>query len=127
MTTATWNNRGINQKMSEIISELKKIKIDIIVLSETKKKSKGTEEMDDYIFIWSVVEEEKRAAADVLRKKLTSRIIGYSWISERITTMNGKTGRSHCYIIGAYSPTEGKVEETETFYKQCQESFYTAG
>jgi hypothetical protein len=41
--------------------------------------------------------------------------------------MKIKTGRSHCYIIGAYAPVEGKAEETGTFYKQLQESLNTAG
>jgi hypothetical protein len=116
--------------MPEIISELKKRKIDIIIVTETQKKAKGTEEIDDYIFIYSGVEEEKGAAAGVgiiLRKRLKSRIIRYSWISERITTIKIKTGRSHCYIIGAYAPVEGKAEKTETFYEQLQESLNTAG
>jgi exonuclease III len=110
--------------MPEIISELKKRKLDIIVVSETKKKSKGTEKIDDYIFIYCGVEKDKTTAAGVgiiLRKKLKSRIIGYSWISERITTIKIKT-RSHCYIIGEYAPVEGKTEETGTFYKQLQET-----
>jgi exonuclease III len=41
MTVATWNIRGINRKMPEIISELKKRKIDIIVVTETKRKLKA--------------------------------------------------------------------------------------
>jgi exonuclease III len=59
MIVATWNIRGINQKMPEIISELKKRKTDITVVSETKKKAKGMEEIDDYIFIYCGVEKEK--------------------------------------------------------------------
>jgi hypothetical protein len=60
-------------------------------------------------------------------KRLKSRIIGYSWISERIATIKIKTGRSHCYIIGACAPVEVKAEKTETFYKQLQENLSTAG
>jgi exonuclease III len=39
MTIATWKIRGINQKMPEIINELRKRKIGIIVVSETKKET----------------------------------------------------------------------------------------
>jgi exonuclease III len=40
ITIASWNIRSINQKMPEIISVLKKRKIDITVVTETKRKLK---------------------------------------------------------------------------------------
>jgi hypothetical protein len=58
--------------MPQIISELKKRKMYIIAVSGTKKKAKGTEDIDDYIYIYSGVENEERSAACVgiiLRKK----------------------------------------------------------
>jgi exonuclease III len=39
MTIATWNIRGINKKMPEIISELKERKIDIIVVTNSMEQS----------------------------------------------------------------------------------------
>jgi exonuclease III len=53
MTIATYNIRGINQKMSEK-NDFKKRKTEILMVREIEKKTKGTEEMDGCIFIYSV-------------------------------------------------------------------------
>jgi hypothetical protein len=37
---ATWNVRGLSRKLEEVIQELGKRKIDVVVISETKKKDK---------------------------------------------------------------------------------------
>ena len=87
------------------------------------KKGKGSEELGEYIFINSRVNKEQRAIAGVgilIRSQLKTRIIGYSWINERIITLKLKTGRSHCNIIGVYAPVGGKSKETETFYELLQ-------
>lgn len=130
MTTATWNVRGINQKIPEIIKEMENRNIDMLVVSETKKKGKGSEEIGDYIFLYSGVEREKRAASGVgimLHKRLKSRILGYSWISDRIITLKFRTGRSHCNIIGVYAPSDGNKEEIQRFYKELQDSIDKVG
>lgn len=36
MNIATWNIQGLSRKTNEIISELKELNMDIIVLTETK-------------------------------------------------------------------------------------------
>lgn len=38
MNMGTWNVQGINTKQAELIKEINKMDIDIIVLTETKKK-----------------------------------------------------------------------------------------
>jgi hypothetical protein len=76
------------------------------------------------------VETEKRAASGVgifLRKELKTRILGYSWVNNRIVTLKLGTGRSHCYIVGVYSPVEGKSKETEEFYRQLHDTINKAG
>lgn len=107
LTIAAWNIRGITPKMSEIILEIKKRKIDVLIVTETKKKTKGSDIIDDYLFIYSGVEQNRRASAGVgilIRKELKKRIIGYSWYNEHIITLKFKSGRSHYYVIGAYAP-----------------------
>jgi exonuclease III len=42
---ATWNVRGIAEKTDELQTELLKMKTDIAILTETKKKDKGSEDI----------------------------------------------------------------------------------
>jgi hypothetical protein len=39
----TWNVRGCRNKMEEMIREVSKMKMDVVVLTETKKKGAGSE------------------------------------------------------------------------------------
>jgi len=52
---ATWNVRGIVEKTEELQKELMKRKIDITILTETKKKNKGSEDIGHYVMIYSRV------------------------------------------------------------------------
>ncbi|KAH0999042.1 hypothetical protein HUJ05_009606 [Dendroctonus ponderosae] len=49
------NVQGIRTELMEVISEIRKMDMDIIALSETKKKGSGIEEMDNYIHLFSGV------------------------------------------------------------------------
>lgn len=62
---ATWNVRGLNKKDEELVEELKKRQIDIAVISETKKKGRGSTEMGDYHMIYSGVEKTERAKSGI--------------------------------------------------------------
>lgn len=65
MKLATWNVQGIRTKQQEVFSEINKMKIDICVLTETKKKGKGTETVEEYIHIFSGVSKKTRAKRGV--------------------------------------------------------------
>ena len=43
LKVATWNVRGIAEKTEELQTELLKRKIDIAIITETKKKNKGSQ------------------------------------------------------------------------------------
>jgi hypothetical protein len=42
---ATWNIRGLSGKENELIEECQKIKVDILGITETKKKGQGSIEV----------------------------------------------------------------------------------
>jgi len=44
---------------------IKKANVDIAVIPETEKKLKGSQELDDYILLYSGVPTNKRAAASI--------------------------------------------------------------
>jgi len=52
LKVATRNVRGITEKTEELQTELLKRKIDIANIPETKKKSKGSEDIGNYIMIY---------------------------------------------------------------------------
>jgi exonuclease III len=121
---ATWNVRGLENKEHELTRELKKKHINnIAVVSETKKKMKGTKEIDDYTFIYSGVEQTERARkgiAIMTDKKWKNTVLNYTYVNERILTIRLKIDREHSTITGVYAPEEGKKEETKKFYEDLQ-------
>jgi len=62
---ATWNVRGIAEKTEELQTELLKRKIDIAILTETKKKNKGSEDIGNYVMIYCGVPANQWASSGV--------------------------------------------------------------
>jgi len=68
-------------------TELLKRKIDIAIITETKKKSKGSEDLGNYVMIYCVVPANQWASSGVaiaIRKDWKHKIQDYTWISDRI-------------------------------------------
>ena len=79
---ATWNARGIAEK-----TELLKRKTDIAIITETKKKNKGSEDIGNYVMICCGVLANQWASsgvAVVIRKDWKHKKQDYTWISDRI-------------------------------------------
>jgi len=55
LKVATWNVRGIAEKTEKLQTELLKRKIDIPFITETNKKNKGSEDIGNYVMIYSRV------------------------------------------------------------------------
>lgn len=118
-----WNVRGICHKEEELQKELKQADIDIAIIPETKKKLKGSVELEDYIMLYSGVPQNKRASAGIailLKKKWKTKIQNYEFINERLMKLRYKTPRGPMTIIGCYAPEEGRLEDTNEFYDQLQ-------
>lgn len=120
MRLGTWNIRGISDKISEITSELKKYKLDIAVLSETKRKGKGNEEFDGYIYFWSGVNKYERARSGIavlVKNHLKQFITDYNYISERILTVTLKVFGHETLIVAVYAPIDASDNQTkDQFY-----------
>lgn len=51
MSFGVWNTQGIRNKQQEMLRECLKLKLDIVVLSETKKKGNGKNTLENtYIY-----------------------------------------------------------------------------
>jgi exonuclease III len=55
MKFGTWNVQGWRNKMEEIISEISVMKMDVVVLTETKKKGTGNETLENYRHLFTGV------------------------------------------------------------------------
>lgn len=89
-------------------------RIDIFAGSGSKKKNKGLVELENgHLFIYSRVENNKRAAAGVgclNHQKLTYRMNKWEAYSERILTVEmKKIDESVMTIISVYGPDDEKV------------------
>ena len=65
MNYGTWNVQDIRRKFEEITSELGKLKIDVIGLTETKRKGTGTETVRIYAHLYSGVSNDRRGERGV--------------------------------------------------------------
>ena len=59
MKIGVWNVGGLYGKKELLQEELKKADVDKAVIPETKKKLKGSQELDDYILLYSGVPTKK--------------------------------------------------------------------
>lgn len=62
---ATWNVRGIHNKIDELEEELKDKNIDLAIITETKKKQKGSSDLKEYSMFYSGVNITEKARAGV--------------------------------------------------------------
>lgn len=123
LRTATWNVRGLTHKEEELQNELKRANVDICLLTETKKKMKGTTELKDYILLYSGVAQTKRASAAtaiLVKKQFRNKIHSYNFVSERIMNVRLKTARGHLTVVCIYAPEKGRKEESAQFYECLQ-------
>jgi hypothetical protein len=65
LKVTNWNVRGIGAKETELDKECKEKKINSAVITETKKKLKGREDLENYVMIYSGVEQKKRVSYGV--------------------------------------------------------------
>jgi exonuclease III len=83
----TWNVQGSRNKMEEIIGEINIMKMDVVVLTETKKNGTGRETLGNYIHLFSGVKKYewgKRGVSILINKKCKGSIKNWELIDERI-------------------------------------------
>ena len=120
MIFGTWNIQGLNKKLEDVIKGVQLMKIDIAVLTETKKKGKGVEQLSDYVHIYSGVPKNNRACRGVsilINRKYINKLHNWDTINERIAVANLTLKGHRVSIIGAYGPNEDAPQvEKDEFY-----------
>ncbi|XP_060530421.1 craniofacial development protein 2-like [Cylas formicarius] len=101
------------------------MELDILVVSETKKKGNGTEIIDDVFYCWSGVKKQERAKAGIgilIKKKWIKCIKSLEPINDRVIKIDIVVFGRHIIVIGEYGQTEDSalIEKT-SFIQTIQE------
>ena len=119
----TWNVRSVNGKELELVEEVRKYKIDILGVTETKKKGQGVDNLGSHTLIYSGVDINERARAGVALL-LTNDIYktsDFNFVSERLLEVNVQFKTKNIKMIVAYGPNEDAAkEDRDNFFEQLQ-------
>jgi len=83
--------KAFEEKMEEIRSELGKLKMDVIGLTETERRGTGSVTVGGYIRLYSGVSKDRRAERGVsilIKKKFKKGITNWEAVKENIKTVN---------------------------------------
>ena len=120
----TWNVRSMNQGKLEIVkSEMDRIKIDILGISELKWTGAGHFTSSNYEIYYSGNQNtRKNGVAMVLNKRLVRSVIGYYPKNDRMMSIRLQGKPTNLTIIQIYAPTTEAEESTiKDFYKDLQQ------
>ena len=121
MIFACWNVRAINGKEMELVQEMENFKLDILAITETKKKGQGVESVGlNHILIYSGVDVKERAKAGVgllIHKKHECLLEDWKFISPRLLEVNTKLMDREIKILIAYGPNEDATKEEKDKYE----------
>lgn len=131
MNIGTWNVQGLSPKLHEVISEINQANADIVVLTETKKKGQGSENLGKYDHFYSGVAKEKRAQQGVsilIRKTLRKCITYWEAINERIIKINLNIKNHKITILGVYAENnEALVNKKDEFFEKLSREISKIG
>ena len=114
MRIGTWNVRSIKGKEVELLDEIRKYKINILGITETKKKGQGHEDLGlGHKLIYSGVDIKDRAQAGVGIILTNEHFANTEYIcfNERLIDVNIELEDKHINIIVAYGPNEDEITE----------------
>ena len=123
MNIGTWNVRAINGKDLELVKEAKKYNVQVLGVTETKKKGQGVVDLGSHKLIYSGINtmERARAGVAILLTNDIYETADFNYINERLLEVNAEFKNKNMKIIVGYGPNEdASKEDREEFYKQLQ-------
>ena len=127
----TWNVQGISNKLTEVVSEIEKNQIDIAVVTETKKKGHGSENLGCYDMFYSGVSKDQRAqqgVAILVRKGLRKSITSWEAVSPRIIKINLTLHSHKVTLIGVYGVNDdAQIAVKDQFFEQLNDEVLQVG
>ena len=113
LRVGTLNVRSVNEKEDQVIKCVNDYKLDILGVSEIKKKGCGEEMWGDSMFIWSGVKEgrAREGVGIVVSKEMQACMKGYKCVSSRCMWIRLKIGMQKIKVIVAYAPVNDDPED----------------
>lgn len=131
MNIGTWNVQGIKGKMEEITKELLNLGIEMVVLTETKKKGTGTEIINNYVHIFTGVpkhERAKRGVSIMIHKKHKDKITDFEPVNENIIRVNITINQKPVTILGLYAISDDEpLTKKDEFFEQVSDEIMKIG
>lgn len=131
MVFGTWNVQGISNKLTEVVSEVKKYNVDVAVLTETKKKGTGSENLGCYDLFYSGVSKDQRAqqgVAILIRKSLRPSITTWEAVDQRIIRMHLTLHGHKVALLGVYGVNDdAPVNLKDQFFEQLNDEVLRVG
>lgn len=126
MIIGTWNVRGTyaSGNLTELIGEVKRYKLDIIALQETKQRGTDVIEMEDVMFFKSGGDDRKLGSGFIVQKAFVQRVLSFKAISERMCVIRLKGEKGNVSILNVHAHTEEKEDDLkDTFYEVLEEEY----
>ncbi|CAK1580622.1 unnamed protein product, partial [Parnassius mnemosyne] len=123
----TWNVRGgMRDKTNELIEIMKERELDVVCMSETKRKGSGTEELPGgALALWSGVPESENACQGVgvlLSSRLVDVMTEYKVVNSRLLWVRFKLGLTKLFLLAVYAPVASSSRaELEEFWENVRE------
>jgi hypothetical protein len=124
----TWNVRTLKEdfKLVKLLSEIKRLKIDILGVSETHwtKEIEESFEEDHHVVLHSCRSDDlhRQGVAIILSKKIAECMTDYELISERIMSVTLELKDGPLTLFQVYAPdTSYSDVEIDMFYEQLQD------
>ena len=124
---STWTVRGLNAKVHELELKFEKAKLELLIISETKRKGKGIKETSNgHLLVSSGVDKEMRASAGVaciVHRAIKNDVNRWMAVSERIITVELRNTEGTRTVIGVYGPDEcERAENKNTFWERMNQT-----
>ena len=124
MRIGTWNIKTLNGKEVEMIEEMEKYRLEILGISEVKKKGNGMIHLEKgYVLRYVGVNIGKRAKEGVgivLSEEMEKRVESWEAVNSRLISIRIKL-EEDITVVQVYAPTDDSdILDKDAFYAQLQ-------
>jgi exonuclease III len=120
----TWNVRTMLApgKMSETAREMRRYKIEILAIQETRWPGKGKIDKMNYTLYYAGEKKQgKNGTAFLVGGGIRNKIMQYEAVDGRISWIRIENKQANITMINAYAPTENSKQEEKTkFYDKLE-------
>ena len=128
MDIGIWNVRSLGSKEPELVEEATKYRLDIVGVSETKLKGKGTRDLNKgWKLFYSGLDDplaHAHAGVGILTSpRMVEQVVEWSPMSERLAVLRLRIGSRNLALVQIYAPNDG--QEYTTFLDDVAEALET--